>query len=190
MIECYATNFLLRNQTGQDVGLPLPVISHIGNNPQLIALYHDMQSEWLQQNFGYKLKVRAILCMILYLILDLLLNKNHTSKEDLRIKNSISYMSSHYWENLTTQTMAEQFHLHPAYYGNLFQKATGMTFRQYLISIRLNYAEDLLKSGEYSVGEVALQCGFSDIFYFSKLFKAKKGMPPSSCFHKKNQPEL
>ena len=188
LIECYATNFRLRNQTGEYVTLPLPFISHIGSNPQLIALYNEMHSEWLQQNFGYMLKVRAILCLILHLILDQLLNKNHASQDDPRIKSSIHYMSAHYWENLTTEEMAKRYHLHPAYYGNLFQKVTGMTFKQYLISIRLNYAENLLKSGEYSVGEVALQCGFSDIFYFSKLFKAKKGIPPSACFLEEKKP--
>ncbi len=60
-----------------------------------------------------------------------------------------------------------------------------MTFKQYLISLRLNYAENMLKSGEYSVSEVALQCGFSDIFYFSKLFKEKKGFRPPACFRRK-----
>ena len=91
-------------------------------------------------------------------------------------------MSMHYSEPLTIDLMARQFHLHPVYYGSLFREAMGMTFKQYLISLRLNYAENMLKSGEYSVSEVALQCGFSDIFYFSKLFKEKKGIPPSGMF--------
>jgi len=65
------------------------------------------------------------------------------------------------------------------YYGNLFKKALGMTFKQYLISLRLNHAENMLRSGEANVGDAALQSGFSDIYYFSKLFKEKKGIPPS-----------
>ena len=181
-MECYSTNIFLRNQFGQEAYLPVPIISHIGIIPRLISRFHEIHEEWVQKDFGYMLKIRGILCLILYQISNLILNENHLSQEDPRIKSSIRYMSLHYAEPLTIDRMAEQFHLHPVYYGSLFREAMGMTFKQYLISLRLNYAENMLKSGEYSVSEVALQCGFSDIFYFSKLFKEKKGIPPSGMF--------
>jgi AraC-like DNA-binding protein len=65
------------------------------------------------------------------------------------------------------------------YFGNLFKQQVGMSFRQYLTSIRLNQAENLLLSGEYRVGEVADLCGFSDAFYFSKVYRKEKGISPS-----------
>ncbi|MDF2597079.1 MAG: hypothetical protein K0R69_3420 [Clostridia bacterium] len=182
LMECYSANFFLHDQMGQDISLPLPIISHIGILPKLVSSFHEMHGEWLNRNFGYMLKVRSILCLILHQILNVLLNENHLIQEDPRIKNSIHYMSTHYIEAITITTMAELFHLHPVYYGNLFQRAMGMTFKQYLISLRLSYAENMLKSGEYSVSETAVQCGFSDIYYFSKVFKAKKGISPSELF--------
>ena len=182
LMESYATNICLCDQYGKDITLPFPVISHIGILPQLISLFHDIHGGWVQKDFGYMLKIRGILCMILYQLSNLLLNEKDLSQEDPRIKNSIQYMNSHYAEPLSIELLANQFHLHPVYYGNLFQSTMNMTFKQYLTSLRLNSAENMLKSGEYSVSEVALQCGFSDIFYFSKLFKQKKGISPSSLF--------
>lgn len=182
LMECYSTNFLLRDQFGQDVSLPIPIISHIGIIPKLVSRFHEIHDEWLQRDFGYMMKIRGIQCLILHQLLNLLLNENHSLQQDPRIKSSLRHLSSHYAEPLTIEYMAELFHLHPVYYGSLFHKSTGMTFKQYLTSIRLNYAENMLKSGEYTVSEAAIQCGFSDIFYFSKLFKEKKGISPSGLF--------
>lgn len=182
LMECYSTNIFLFDRTGQDVPFPIPTISHIGIIPQLISRFHEIHEEWMQKDFGYLIKVRGLLCMVLYQISNLLLNEAPLSREDPRIKKSIHYLSMHYAEPLTLEHMADLFHLHPVYYGNLFRNAMGTTFKQYLISLWLNYAENMLKSGEYSVGEVALHYGFSDIFYFSKLFKEKKGISPSGFF--------
>ncbi|WP_313072134.1 AraC family transcriptional regulator [Lacrimispora sp.] len=188
LMECYVVNFFLSDLKGQDVSLPFPIISHIGIIPRLITLFHDIHGEWMQRDFGYMLKVRANMCLILYQASNLLLNEKRISQDDPRIKNSIQFMSCHYSEPaLTIDKLAKQFDLHPVYYGSLFQQTTGMTFKQYLTSLRLNYAESMLKSGEYGVSEVALQCGFSDIFYFSRLFKQKKGIPPSELFPEKRR---
>jgi AraC-like DNA-binding protein len=46
----------------------------------------------------------------------------------------------------------------------------------------------MLLSGEYNVNDVALACGFSDAFYFSKVFKANKGVSPSSIIP--SEPEI
>ncbi len=179
LMECYSTNLFLRDQKGDDVSLPLDLVSHIGSVPQLISCFHEIHEEWLKREFGYKLKVKASMCLILYHILDLLFNENRISNKDIRIINSIRYMSTHFAEEVSIDTMAALFHIHPVYYGNLFKKNIGITFKQYLISLRLNHAENMLRSGEGNVGDAALQSGFSDIYYFSKLFKEKKGIPPS-----------
>ena len=91
LMECYSTNIFLRDQFGQEARLPLPIISHIGIIPRLISRFHEIHEEWLQRDFGYMLKIRGILCLILYQISNLILNENHLSQEDPRIKNSIRY---------------------------------------------------------------------------------------------------
>lgn len=181
-VESYAANFFLWSQDGRELTLPLPVISHIGIVQKLIDRHRELSDTWVQKDFGHALKVRGIMCLILHQILCLLLDKSHLTYEDPRIKSSIHYINLHYSDPLCIDEMAQRFHLNPVYYGSLFRESMGMTFKQYVISVRLNYAENMLKSGEYSIGAVALQCGFSDIYYFSKLFKEKKGIPPSGLF--------
>ena len=50
---------------------------------------------------------------------------------------------------------------------------------QYIPSLRLKRAEELLRSGYYTVAEAAYATGFSDPKYFSRFFKKEKGIAPS-----------
>ena len=49
----------------------------------------------------------------------------------------------------------------------------------YLTEYRINEACKLLRAGNLSIAEVAISVGFFDQFYFSRVFKRAKGMPPS-----------
>ena len=66
-----------------------------------------------------------------------------------------------------------------------FKKQYSMTVNDYITELRLTEATRMLALGDMSVGEIALQCGFSDQSYFSKVFSAKHGVKPSEyCRHK------
>lgn len=60
-----------------------------------------------------------------------------------------------------------------------FKREYGTTVNAYITKVRLNEALHMLRQGERRVGEIALLCGFSDQSYFSKVFAAKYGVPPS-----------
>lgn len=60
-----------------------------------------------------------------------------------------------------------------------FRREFGTTVNKYLTSVRLSEALSMLRSGKMSIGEVALSAGFSDQSYFSKVFSAEYGVPPS-----------
>ena len=51
--------------------------------------------------------------------------------------------------------------------------------KHYIISLKMNYASDLLKYGEYSVSKIAEMCGYSDIYAFSHQFKTDFGISPT-----------
>lgn len=179
LMECYVINGQVLNLSGMEMELPFPIVSRIGIHQDIICLYRDLNADWLLRDPGYKMKVRAICMMIFQRYFQLIIYKNDTGTVDKRIKRVLRYIIDHYFEPLTVQGMADLVGLSAVYFGNFFQQETGMSFRQYLTSIRLNHAEDMLHSGEYNVNEVSAACGFSDIFYFSKVFKESRGIPPS-----------
>lgn len=67
-----------------------------------------------------------------------------------------------------------------------FKKEYGTTVNSYITSVRLSEATNMLKMGECNIGEIAAATGFSDQSYFSKVFSARYGVPPSEYVHSKN----
>lgn len=61
-----------------------------------------------------------------------------------------------------------------------FKKESGENFIDYLTGLRISKAKELLLKGDYKVGEVCRQVGFSSIKYFTKLFKKYTGFTPSN----------
>ncbi|MCL2544990.1 MAG: AraC family transcriptional regulator [Clostridia bacterium] len=190
LMECYCVNGQVFDPEAGDIAPPLPLVSHIGLRQDIIALYRDLNAAWLLRDPGTSLRVRALYMMILQRYLQLILYKDVGLSYDTRIKKALRYMIDHYAEPLTAQGIAGMLGLSGLYFGSFFKRETGLSFRQYLTSIRLNHAEDMLGSGEYNVNEVAAACGFSDVFYFSRVFKEHRGVAPSRMLHtKKRQPE-
>ncbi|MGO4376562.1 helix-turn-helix domain-containing protein, partial [Paenibacillus sp. MCAF20] len=64
--------------------------------------------------------------------------------------------------------------------SQLFKKETNTTFTQYVTALRMEYACRLLSETDLPINEVAEQSGYSDYFYFSRIFKRTKGTTPSS----------
>jgi AraC-like DNA-binding protein len=189
LMECYCINGIIKDINNTDINLPLPLICNIGLQTDIIALYNDLNTVWRLRDPGYILKARAIYLLILHRFFQLIVFKMDTSIIDQRIKKVLLYMSSHYNEPLTVSKMAEMVNLSDMYFGNLFKQETGMSFRQFLTSIRMNRAEDMLYSGEYRIHEIADACGFSDVFYFSRIFKENRGFAPSNAIRTKNRKE-
>lgn len=63
--------------------------------------------------------------------------------------------------------------------SRLFRAELGKSPKQYLADLRINRARSLLRQGSMSVKEVAHATGFRDPLYFSRLFRARVGLPPS-----------
>lgn len=62
--------------------------------------------------------------------------------------------------------------------NTIFQTVYGMTIKQMQVTLRVNQAKRMLRSG-YTISETSTACGFEDYFYFLKVFKNKTGMTPS-----------
>lgn len=175
----FGANFFMRGTDGKEAEIPLPLITSIGIHDDVIGLYKKLNEDWLRRAPGYVMRTRAIFMLILQRYMAILLYEVNTYSFDPRVKAAIRYIADHYAEPMSITDVARSVSLNPVYFGALFKKETQMQFRDYLNMIRLNQAEDLLRTGEWNVTEVALRCGFNDVFYFSRVFKKVKGVPPS-----------
>ena len=178
--ECFAANFQLHTMNGEEIDMPLPLVSKVGIYGDIISDYRRLNEHWLSRTNGYVMRARAQFMLVLQKFMAILVYDVDTYKFDSRVKKAIRYITDNYAEPLTIATVSEFVSLNPVYFGMLFKRETRVTFRDYLNTIRLNQAEDMLRARKLNVTEVAQSCGFSDVFYFSRLFKKYKGVPPST----------
>jgi len=85
-----------------------------------------------------------------------------------------------YWENFSLSALASQVGMSKSRLSHRFHAVQGVTFRDYVLNIRLERAKALLAAGHVSITEVAQGVGFSDLPRFDKVFKRYTGVTPSA----------
>lgn len=91
---------------------------------------------------------------------------------------AMNYLERHYTENITVDEIAKELFLNKHYVSHVFKKITGFTLIEYVTALRINHAKVLLSETDQGVSDIAVECGYSDFSYFSKLFKKKVGESP------------
>ena len=184
LMHCFSVDFTMRNDRNIELLSPFPVLSSPGFHKNIVHWFHEMSFSWMDRHSGYMLKCKGLFMQILHRFLEILVYKERSYAGDFRITKIIRYIAKNYSERLTVKHMADLVGLNPTYFGDLFQRTTGVSFNRYLIQVRIKSAEDMLLSGEYKVGDVAEACGFTDTSHFYKQFKHIRGFPPSQCLPK------
>ncbi len=96
---------------------------------------------------------------------------NETDASNQIISKLLPYVSEHFGEELTRDRAAELLHLCPTYFSELFKKRLGISFSEYLTSVRMSKAMRLLKYSNDSVVSIANAVGYRSTTAFYKKFK-------------------
>ena len=95
------------------------------------------------------------------------------------VMNAISYIRTHYKEDISLSDVARMCRVTPEYLSKIFYKEIGINFSPFLQNFRISAAKRMLLTGDYKVYEVAEAVGFHDQKYFVKVFKKLCGITPS-----------
>ncbi len=95
------------------------------------------------------------------------------------IHEAVEYISQHYGEELTLESMASRVRLSSFYFSKSFKQYTGMTFIDYLSLYRVEKAKELLKDPRWSIKEVSAKVGYPDPNYFTRVFRRMEGLAPT-----------
>lgn len=104
------------------------------------------------------------------------------SKSQQRVLEALTdYLHFHYNKKLTSVDLENEFKMNFDYLNRMFKKKTGTPIFAYLNTLRINKAIELLASGQTTkIYEIARAVGYSDEYYFSKVFKKQTGMSPKN----------
>ena len=95
-----------------------------------------------------------------------------------KVDKIIKYICKHYTEDLTLTSIAEQFYISPFYLSKIFKRSTNLSIVEYINSLRIRQAKELLETSSTKIAEIAEIVGFSSSSHFSRTFKLVTGLSP------------
>ncbi len=156
------------------------------------AVYTPANSKSMQMNMeklvslsfykkpGYYLKMAILIYEMLYQIISNEFSNSHLNDKYRKIEPSLQYLSKHFTDrSLSIEQVAALSGLSERQFRRIFTELYSMTPVRYLTLLQIDRAKELLDNSFRTVTEIAEQAGFSDIYYFSKQFKAETGETPT-----------
>lgn len=113
-------------------------------------------------------------------------NKPVVNTRNETLKKILAYIHENYTKNLTIEQIAKSYSLNQNYISQLFKRETGKTFTEYIMELRIRYANELLRSTNLPISEIAELSGYPDYFYFARVYKKVTGITPSQFRQKSN----
>lgn len=136
----------------------LCLLNHIKNNPQYACIYT---------------------AGIITLLAD---DKNREAAKTNALPKTagtiLEYIRKNYADISGLSDIAEAVHISKQYLCQVFKKETGVTVSEYLNSIRISNACEMLRGGKYNITQIALLCGYNSSPYFCRVFKEIMRMTP------------
>jgi len=126
-------------------------------------------------NYFVELK-ETVKTIILSIIDDICIYKD--KRGDVIFNKYIDYIQENLSQDISLDSMSQEFHFNSSYFSYLFKLKTGVNFSQYLIEMRLREAKKLLENTKKKVYEISKNVGYKDPKYFIRAFKKEFGLTP------------
>ena len=102
----------------------------------------------------------------------------HNEKNVVKLKTVLKYIRENFAKPITLEDMSAVAGFSTKYFCKFFKDMTGTTPINYLLTYRIERAARKLLGSDLSVTQIAFDCGFNDLSYFIKTFKAFKHTSP------------
>ncbi len=168
---CYAINF--------DAEISdKPFVFSLKNSEKLIKCFRTAAEEWKKDSrLGRICALRALYDAIYRIKRD---ERDYISQHTAdKIAPALELLDTCFTDSsLTMAQIAQHCQISQVYLRKIFQNQFGMSPKEYLIRKRIEYAKQLLLSGQFAVGEVAVLCGYTEPCHFSREFSTRVGLTP------------
>ncbi|WP_158606680.1 AraC family transcriptional regulator [Paenibacillus ginsengarvi] len=163
---------------------------HAGRYESLIEAEHPLwrelndcirtaDNEYAERDIGYEMAIKSCIYRIVTAML------RHYKRHLLpvgasfhQLQPALSYIEEHFAERLSITEISRIANMSASHFSRTFKSTVGLTFTDYLTSVRMNMAKQMLVAGKWTITEVAEKTGFCNIHYFGKVFKETTGLSP------------
>lgn len=159
-------------------GLPAFHAAHPDEYLQLWATLFTIASS---SDYVRDMRINEHLSALLTL---LMIESWHPSRQKSAIKQSSvfaveNYLRENYKKRIVLDELADQFFINKYYLSRSFKKKYGLSLWTYLLQLRITEAKTQLRFTDKTIEQIALDCGFEELNYFSRTFRRIEGISPS-----------
>lgn len=159
--------------------LPFETVNTITHNQRFVELFKEIYNVWSNCSTGYKIQAKALTTQIIYeLICENLKQTFGSCSEYNTFEKVIKYIEQNYNKKITVEELAKITGYSASHFTRVFLKIYGISPITYLNHLRITHAKNLLKANQHSIEQIAIKCGFSNVYYFSRYFKQITGTTP------------
>ena len=143
---------------------------------EVLPYFSDCFEAIKNRSVGWELRAKGNLLLLFSRLTDRMVSAVPT-KDQVFSKAVLELMEGHFAENLTSKEVAAHFSYDHSYFCRKFKGLFSQSFSSFLNGFRVSKAKELLKT--QSVSSAAINCGFQNISYFSRVFKSVTGQTPA-----------
>ena len=125
--------------------------------------------------------IHEMFAYIIIAVCDIIIKRESASREEVKneyFKRIMDYVRQNFNKEITIQSLSGDFTINPNYLSQLFRRELKVTFTDYITGLRINYARELLSKTGFTLEEIANKSGYTDYFYFIRVFKKVTGLSP------------
>lgn len=147
----------------------------------------EIAEEYAAKQSGFELAIKAALYNLLVFLLrnnvERILSPRESSIRNTnhqRVNSILQYIDENYMDEVNIGVISKKLGISKFYFCKLFKKMTGKTITEYVNYVRIREAVVLLHETGMSITDIAMMVGFSDINYFSRIFKSIINQSPTA----------
>ncbi|WP_026884156.1 AraC family transcriptional regulator [Clostridium akagii] len=165
--------------------LPLDFVQILKDYYQINNIFKKLVENWASKLPGYEFSTKTLLRELLFEIFQNIKKNSQNYSTSLKVEKIIEYMRQNIDTRLTLAELSQLVQLSSPYLSSVFKETTGYSVIGFFNKIKVDKAKELIIEGDKKIKEVAKVLGFTDEFYFSRIFKKIEGVSPSE-FYRKN----
>lgn len=156
---------------------------HLSAGYEALSLAESVIACFSDENFGYEFLAREYLSRFILLLAGNMPNIQrpsvHEVRSSQRVKIMVAFIHEHFSDDVNTQSIANSASVSESECLRCFHSVLGTTPIQYLQNYRLSIAGHLLASSDLQISDIAHRCGFSELSFFSRVFRKRHNLTPS-----------
>jgi AraC-like DNA-binding protein len=179
--KCYYVHMIIHSGTLYDSLMSTPDFFETEKGDIYKGIFRKLVKHYNTLEDSEEIILQSLILELIYTITKdstKRIKRSTSTNHYLIIENSLHYIKENLTEDLTLEKVSKAMLVSPVHFHNTFKAAVGKTLRDYIEEQRIKKVTNLLLTTNYSLTQIAYECGFSSQSYFSYVFKRRMKMTP------------